>query len=64
MIPTYLGDVPSVDTCKALAIKGNFDTFSLQSGGECFVGKNPAYDKLGKVANCPALGGTWTNQVY
>jgi hypothetical protein len=67
MIPNFLGNVASVDACKELAIKGKFDTFSLQYGGQCFVGNKSAYNKLGaetNKANCPTLGGTWSNQVY
>ena len=67
MVPNFLGNVASVDACKDLAIKGKFDTFSLQYGGQCFVGNKSAYNKLGEEtnkANCPTLGGTWSNQVY
>lgn len=67
MVPNYLGDVRSVQACKDLAIKGKYDTFSLQYGGQCFVGNKPNFSKLGvetNKANCGTLGGTWSNQVY
>jgi hypothetical protein len=44
MVPKFLKVVNSVEACKDLAIKGKFDTFSLQYGGECYVGNKPAYN--------------------
>ncbi len=67
MVPIFKGMVTSVDGCKKIAIDGKFDTFSLQYGGQCFVGNKSAYNRLGEEtnkANCPTLGGTWSNQVY
>jgi hypothetical protein len=64
MIPILAGKVTSVDACKELALKGKFDTFSLQYWGECWVGNKSIYNKLGvetNKENCPVLGGNWSN---
>jgi hypothetical protein len=66
-IPNYRGNVNSLDQCAEIA-KGNGDnTLGLQYGGQCFTGKDSAYNKYGvesNTGNCPPLGGTWSNQVY
>jgi hypothetical protein len=67
MIPTYRGNVQNKDACAALATKAGDNVIGLQYGGQCFTGKNPRYDALGvetNSANCPPLGGGWSNQVY
>lgn len=51
MVPSFVGKVTSVDACKELAVKGKFDTFSLQYGGECWVGNKSPYNKLGEETN-------------
>ena len=68
MIPNLLAKkVSSVNDCKELAVKGKFDTFSLQYWGECWAGNKSPYNKLGEETNkenCPTLGGNLSNQVY
>jgi hypothetical protein len=67
MVPQYTGDVTSLAACKAKAFSLKMNTFSLQFGGQCFVGNSPNYEKLGvetNTGNCGSLGGTWSNQVY
>ncbi len=64
MVPKFVGNVGSVESCQAKAVALNMDTFSLQYGGECYVGNSPNYSKLGletNKANCGPLGGTWSN---
>jgi hypothetical protein len=51
MVPSFVGKVTSVDACKELAVKGKFDTFSLQYGGECWVGNKSPYNILGEESN-------------
>ncbi len=63
-IPTYTGNVSTVEQCKNRAEQMGMNTFGLQYYGECWVGNNPPYAKYGMRSNCGTLGVDWTNNVY
>ena len=64
-LPTRLANVTSVQQCYDQAKSGNYNTFGLQYGGECWVGNNTDWGRYGKAdGDCGALGGSWTQQVY
>ncbi len=59
--------VLTVDSCRTFALRNGYNTFALRNDGECWLGNNTPYDRLGletDPAKCPPLGGPWTNQVY
>ena len=46
---------------------GKYTAFGLENGGQCRAGNRPNFRMLGEEtnkANCPPLGGFYSNQVY
>ena len=64
-IPTQLQNVSNPQECQELAISKNSALYGVQDGGQCFIGNdiNQAI-QYGQAANCPTMGGSWTNQLY
>lgn len=64
-LPNQLNDVQSIDQCYQQAKNGNYDTFALQNGSQCFVGNSPKYSQYGVATGCTSdMGCGWVNQVY
>lgn len=64
-IPTQMQNVSNPQECQELAISNNAALYGVQDGGQCFIGNdiNQAI-QYGQAANCPTMGGAWTNQLY
>ena len=67
-IPTYQGNVSSIDQCAQIAERNNQNVFGVQYGGQCWTGINEQaayqYGSNFNKDSCQTLGGAWTNQVY
>ena len=65
-IPTLVQNVSSVGQCAEIAKNKSASVFSVQNGGECFIGNSLSQaKKYGSGGNnCGELGGAWKNQVY
>jgi hypothetical protein len=64
-IPTQLQNVSNPQECQELAISKNAALYGVQDGGQCFIGNNINQAiQYGQAANCPTMGGPWTNQLY
>ena len=67
-VPTFQGNVSSVDECAQIAEQNKQVIFSVQDGSQCFTGNNEqqAYEYGNNVnrTQCGPMGEAWTNQVY
>jgi hypothetical protein len=50
--------------CETMAMQAGDNVYGLQNEYECWTGKDVAYDRKGAAQNCPANGGSLTQQVY
>jgi hypothetical protein len=61
-IPNLLSG-SDLESCKASAVAGGYNTFGLQNGNECWAGNDSNYAEYG-ATTCGDLGGAWKNNVY
>ncbi len=64
---SYINRANPVDVCAKVAKSHNTNTFALQKGGQCFIGKGdkPSYERYGPSRKCKyGLGGQMANDVY
>ncbi len=64
-IPINIPNIIGAEQCSSVASSAGSNVFGLQYGGECFIGKNAPYDRLGAAPGpCNPLGDSWVNNVY
>ena len=64
---TFVNRANPIGVCAKVAKKHNSNTFALQKGGQCFIGKEgtPTYERYGPSRKCKyGLGGQMANDVY
>eukprot|EP00794_Sanderia_malayensis_P011221 gene11221-12400_t len=64
---SYINRANPIQICAKVARHHKANTFALQKGGQCFIGKgaSPRYEKYGPSRKCKyGLGGQMANDVY
>lgn len=78
VLPRILGPQVTIEDCAAQARAAGFKVFGIQysagqgmlgRGGECWIGNDSSYNRLGPANNCETsggrqFGGAWSNAVY
>jgi hypothetical protein len=63
-IPLMMNETMTLQECRKQADMTDANIFALQNGGQCFIGKDDDYKRLGKSDKCEPTGGPWINHVY
>ncbi len=78
VLPRLIGPQVTIEDCAAQARAAGNKVFGIQysagqgmlgRGGECWIGNDSGYDRLGAATNCEnsggrQFGGAWSNAVY
>lgn len=63
-LPRRLPNVKSIEQCIDQATAAGYTVAGNQYFGECWVGNNTDWNKMGKAGCCEPLGGGCTQQIY